>query len=194
MVIGTKEEFEKIITNPRKYRKKVLSGDYEITYDYPEKYAALVKAMKIKSRKERIIFIYDHACDTIDRYNEENGLLCSFHQGRCLAAEKGGRVNGCCYRCRYQSSKGCPSKNLTCKFYFCTRFLKEKPSPLKFEDFPEFKLLSKLQQEIIKTNAYCKREIFIRLLLWDNFIAFYIYSAAKIVNLILGEWKNRRLS
>lgn len=190
--IKSKEEFDELVARPRKYMKKIADGEIDITYDYPKNYEALIHAMKIKNRKERITYIYDNACKTIDDYNAENHMDCTFKDGRCLEKEKGGKVNGCCYRCKFQSSRGCPSKNLTCKFYFCSRFLREHKKPLTFEDFPEFKLLTKFQQEIVKTNAYCTRETFLKMLLLDNFFVFYIFSTVKVFDWLIGAKKNRK--
>lgn len=192
LIINTKDEFEKLVKQPRKYLKYAKANNLKIEYQYEPEYEALVKAVFIKNRKERITYIYDNACERIDKYNEDNGLICKFKEtGRCEGANYEGRINGCCYRCIYQSEKGCPSKNLTCKFYFCKKL--RELNVLKFEDFPEFKLLTKLQQEIVRNNPYCKRESFLRLLFLNSYIVFYIFSTRNALNMTIGELKNRKL-
>lgn len=188
MNISTKEEFDAFLKSPRKYlRYKEL----EISYPYPEEYKALVQAIKIRKRKERIAYIYDNACDRIDAYNEENKLICQFCDGRCREASKGGRINGCCYRCRFQSSTGCPSRNLTCKLYFCDEMLAQ--GPLRFENFPEFQLLTRLQKNIVKTNAYCTRETSLRLMYINSYLVFYLYSIRNVFDMEFAEQKNKKL-
>lgn len=188
--IDNKSDFEKLIQKPRQYLKYAKAGKLEITYTYPEEYEAFVHALFIKNRRERITYIYDNACERIDRYNDSHCLNCSFHHGRCDAYINS-RINGCCYHCLLQSNNGCPTKNLACKFFFCEKL--DKLNHLRFEDFPEFKLLTSLQREIIRTNFYCKREVFLKLLFINSYLVFYIYASRNAVNMTIADIKNRRL-
>ena len=191
MKITDEQQFNKILVHPRAYGFRSLFTEVQVTCDYPKEYEPMVKALSIRSRKKRIAFIYDGACERIDKYNEENGLMCSFKDSRCGDSDNPGRINGCCYRCKYQSSKGCPSKNLTCKFYFCPKM--RKLGPLTAEDFPEFKILSLRQQYILKNNPYCTRESFLRALNIGSILLFFLYSTVKPLNMFIGERRNRKL-
>lgn len=190
MIINSKEEFDDIIARPRKYLKYAKKDNLVINYKYPSKYDALVKALFIKNRKERITFIYDNACETIDKYNSCHGLDCSFHNGRC-DAYKNSRINGCCYHCRLQTSTGCPSKNLACKFFFCEKL--DKLEHLYFKDFPEFNLFTHLQKNIARTNFYCKRERFLKLMFLNSYLVFYIYTSRNAINMTIADIQNRKL-
>ena len=150
------KDIELLKKNPRWYGFLGLLIGVNYTGDYEPEYEGMVKALSIRSRRKRLEYIYDYACDKIDNYNVEKGLMCHFENGRCGDKNKPGRINGCCYHCRYQNSTGCPTRNLTCKFYFCDKMHKLENKPLTFKDMPEFSILSLRQQYIIQNNPYCK--------------------------------------
>ena len=83
-----------------------------------EGYNEAIEALNIKSRIKRINYIYDKSCEIIDNYNKKNSIDCEFENGHCIVHRNTKYINGCCRLCRYQSEKGCKSKNLTCKLFF----------------------------------------------------------------------------
>lgn len=190
-IINNKEQFDDFVSNPRRYLRYAKRNMLSIEYDYSKEYEVLVNAVLMTNRKERIQYIYDSACDKIDEYNEKHNIICEFKDGRCQAKGGNGRLNGCCYHCRLQSETGCPTRNLTCKFYYCD-MLKAK-NPPKFDDFPEFRLLTHLQKNIVKTNAYCYKETYIKLLLANSYLLFYIYSVRNAFDMEMADLKNKRL-
>lgn len=148
------------------------------------------KASRITDKRERVRFIYDSACARIDEYNAQHGIVCSFRDGRCEAAGDAGSPNGCCCGCIYQSSRGCPTSNMSCKLFFCEK-MKEK-GPLTFEDLPELQLLTGAQKYIVKNNVYCKRETFLKLLEMNSYVVFFIYSLRNCWNMWTAKRINRQ--
>lgn len=118
----------------------------------------IIKALNIKKRNERIIYIYDYACSFIDHY-WQNINYCGFKNNKCYTQQyKGCRYkNGCCRLCVYQSLKGCTTSNLTCKLYYCTEVCK-RYNVLKYDDIKILKLFSFRQKIIIKHSYFCSRE------------------------------------
>ena len=118
----------------------------------------IINALNIKRRNKRITYIYDYACSFIDAY-WDNINYCGFKNNKCYTQQyKGCKYqNGCCRLCMYQSSKGCTTSNLTCKFYYCTEVCKHY-KVLKYDDIKILKLFSLRQKVIIKHSYFCSRE------------------------------------
>ena len=190
MAITEVAQLERLYRHPYMTAFRANFKPYIVNCTYPKEYEAFTRAIAIRSRRKRICYIYDNACDLIDEYNDKNGIICSFEKGRCRLEDRLGAVNGCCCHCIYQSDKGCPSRNLTCKLFFCDR-LKEKHPPV-FEDFKEFRLLTRRQQYMIRTNYYCKRDTFLRLLNIGSIMVFFIYSIRKSFDMLRAERINRK--
>ena len=80
----------------------------------------IIEVLNKKTRLQRIAYIYDKSCEQIDKkFEGEN--ICEFKCNQCIVQRKHNlkEKNGCCRVCRLQTSTGCPSKNLTCKLFFC---------------------------------------------------------------------------
>jgi hypothetical protein len=137
----------------------------------------IVEALNIKNRKKRIAFIYDFVCDIIDEsYYGKN--ICGFENNKCYAQREpyNDKCNGCCRLCLYQNPKGCKTKNLSCKFYFCSDVIKRQ-SILKFEDFMILKCLTFRQRILLKHNYFSKREEILN----DLYINSLIVGAIRII-------------
>ena len=139
----------------------------------------LNQALNLKNRKKRMTFLFDRACDIIDAYNEANGISCRYNGGGiCEDPKHQTRKNGCCCHCYLQKPPGCPTRNLSCKFYFCDHICK-KFRPLTPDDIDLLKMFSWSEREIIKNNVFVTRETYIRLLCLGSYLLFCIYSVIK---------------
>ena len=145
---------------------------------HPERVRDIETALNIKSRKRRIEYIYDRGCDIVDRFNEENGAVCRFSGGRCEDPKHQRYPNGCCCHCYLQTSHGCPTKNLSCKFFFCDHMAK-KYRYLSVGDVDLFRLLTPGQRAIVRENVYVTKQTYLRLLWLGSYLLYCMYSVVK---------------
>lgn len=156
IIINTKKDLEKL------YKKLFLYKSFfykNITFTSSnKKIKEIIEALNIKTRKKRIIYIYDTSCKIIDD-SVKGKNVCGFKNNKCYTQQKEGckYINGCCRRCLYQNSKGCSTSNLTCKFFYCSK-VKEKHRVLEEKDINLLRLLSFRQKEIIRHNYFSNRE------------------------------------
>lgn len=122
---------------------------------------AIVNALNIKNRKEKITYIFDEAINVLNKYYSDD--LCQFINGKCIVQreKKIDRVNGCCRLCPIVTNKGCPSVNITCKLIYCKRAL-GNVKLLKLNDIKILKCLSLVQRLIILSDTFSTREEVIR--------------------------------
>ena len=182
--INTEDDYERLKSSLRKYtglkyRKTTftLSGEYS-KYGLKE----AIDALNIKNRSKRIEYIYDTACELVDGFNNVNEICCPFTDNRCPDCKHNSHVNGCCYHCSLQSTKGCPTKNLSCKLYFC-EYMKEHHHPLTMDDLDILNLLSRSQRAILRENVFVSRKIAISLLKIGSYIVFGLFSVYKLFTL-----------
>lgn len=183
--IKTKKElynfYKKLPLYKSFFYKKVVFILTEDKYEIEE----IIKALNIKKRKDRIIYIYDKACKKIDDHYKKNNI-CGFKNNQCYVQQKlnNGRINGCCRWCLYQSSKGCKTTNLTCKLFTCSE-IEKRCSIIKFDDLNILRILTKRQQLIVKSNYFTKRESFINDLYIGSFIMWEIKQALRFINMYI---------
>ena len=118
----------------------------------------LVKALNIKNKKERIMYVYDSCCNKIDNYSK-NKNMCGFKNNKCYTQQHKDckYKNGCCRKCIYQSPNGCTTSNLTCKLFNCSE-VKKRFKVIEYQDLELLKLLSTRQRVIIKHDYFSSRE------------------------------------
>lgn len=117
----------------------------------------IVKALNIKKRKERIVYVYDEAVKFINKYYSED--LCKFENNQCIAQRNlgTGHINGCCRTCHLVTDKGCPSSNLSCKLIYCKTALGNLKL-LRLWNIPVLKCLSVFQRLILKGDFFNTKE------------------------------------
>ena len=162
-----------------------------------EQVISTINALNIKNRYNRIAYIYDYCCNYIDKFYEGKNI-CGFVNGQCINQQtpKCDHYDGCCRLCIHQNGKGCETKNLTCKFFFCDT-IKSKEKILKYNDFNVLKLFSLRQKLMIKSNYFITREESIKDLFFGSIIIFGITMVIRIIRDfgILGfkrEWRIKR--
>ena len=136
-----------------------------------EELKPIVQGLNIKNRHKRITYVYDKSCEIIDTTNCPNA--CSFKGNKCLVQQllDNGKCNGCCRICHYQSSKGCTTKNLTCKLFNCSE-VRKKYKLVTYDDLTILKLLSYRQRVILRHDYFSSREE----VLYDLYSYSLIYS------------------
>ena len=148
-----------------------------------EEVKPIINALNIKKRKPRIIYIYDEACNQIDKHYQ-NKNICGFKNNKCYVQQKlqNGTINGCCRMCLYQSTKGCTTKNLTCKLFTCSE-VEKRCKVIKFDDLKILNLLSFRNRMILKSDYFSKREDVIKDLYYGSLL---IWSVRIVIRLIIN--------
>lgn len=146
---------------------------------------SFIIALNIKNRKKRIIYIYDHLCNSLDTYYQDKNF-CKFKNGKCIIQQRKKKyVNGCCRRCKYVTDKGCATSNFACKMFYCESSHKNEKL-LTDKELPLLKCLSIRQRFILRHDYFSSREDVINDLWWESVIInlFRIYPRF-ISNIIL---------
>lgn len=141
----------------------------------------IIEALNKKTRLQKLAYIYDKSCEQIDKkFEGEN--ICDFQCNQCIAQRKHNlkEKNGCCRVCRLQTSTGCPSKNLTCKLFFCDE-VKNKYEVITFKDLKLLKLLTRRQRLILKFDLFSTREE----VLTDLYIGFVTIAAFRELYMLI---------
>lgn len=185
--INNEEEYRTFLKKLPAYRS-LLYRFTKFSIDsavHKEELQDLQEALNIKNRRKRISFLYDRACDIIDEYNAKHGVSCCYSsEGICEDPKHQKKKNGCCFLCYLQSPSGCPTRNLSCKLYFCDHMCK-KYRPLTMDDIDLLRMFSWSEREIIKSNVFIKRETYIDLLCLGSYLLFCIYSVIKFYRIKL---------
>ena len=117
----------------------------------------IVKALNIKKRKDRIVYVYDEAIKEINNYYRSD--LCKFIDNKCIVQRNNNsdKNNGCCYRCHLVTNNGCPSANIACKLVYCKTALKNIKK-IQIYNIKILKCLSIKQRIIIISSPLLTRE------------------------------------
>ena len=153
-----------------------------------EQIIIIANALNIKSRKKRITYIYDSACEYIDNfYNGEN--ICGFKNCKCYVQRSKhlDNKNGCCRFCIYATDKGCPSKNLACKLFNCSEVYSRR-KVLTYKDLKTLKVLSVRQRYILKSGYFSLREDVLK----DLYSYSIIYAVLRIYYRLIRNWILRK--
>lgn len=119
--------------------------------------SSLVCALNIKNKKQRLKYVYEKACDTLDSdFYGKN--ICEFKNNRCIHDRiHSASEDGCCRKndnskkCMYLINHRCQVRCLACKFHICY-CLKQKGIKYRVNDIFVLKYLYNWKQKII---AYC---------------------------------------
>ena len=165
------------------YKSFIFKKTYFTMETSFEEVKPIINALNIKKRKERIIYIYDEACNQIDKHYQ-NKNICGFKNNKCYVQQKlqNGTINGCCRMCMYQSAKGCTTKNLTCKLFTCSE-VEKRCKVIKFDDLKILNLLSFRNRMILKSDYFSKREDVIKDLYYGSIL---IWSVRIVIRLIIN--------
>ena len=161
-----KSNYEEIIQN-----KNVICVIYTSDLENENLKSLLIslKAIFIKDKFERYNYLYDEACNFLDRMFEKNNY-CDFKNDFCVA-KRNCRSNrkkmGCCYHinkkdpfgefvfCEYLGKKGCNTKCIACKLMTCD-YIKVK---LKLENSPYMDcFFNVFQKFIMKISFFTLKE------------------------------------
>lgn len=133
----------------------------------------IINVLNQKTRMKRLVYIYDKSCDQIDKKFEGKNI-CGFECNKCMVQRKYNlsEQNGCCRICKFQSSNGCTTKNITCKLFFCDE-VKKQNDIVELKDLNLVKLLTRRQRVILKFDLFSLREE----VLMDLYIGFITIAA-----------------
>ena len=181
MIVNDKE---KLIKNLWLYRSFLYRFTMFETESKDKDVRLIVDALNIKRRYKRIYFIIDKACDQIDEYYKGKNL-CKFKNNKCICHRKNNKdyINGCCRKCRYQSNKGCTTKNFACKMFNCS-YVRERYKTLTYEDLPIIKVLTPLQRLSLKSDYFASIDEVALDLCWGPLYSIYT-GILKLIKLIL---------
>lgn len=114
----------------------------------------VIDALNIKGRKKRIYFVINELCNQVDEFYKDKNI-CVFCNSKCICHRKLklDYVNGCCRKCRYQSNRGCMTKNFACKMFNCS-YVKNKYKTIEYNDLCLLKVLTPIQRMIIKRDYF----------------------------------------
>ena len=121
----------------------------------------IVKALNIKNPFKRVVFIPDYCCNKLDSFYEGKNI-CGFKNNKCIV-QQGPNCkfcNGCCRLCRYQTTKGCTTSNLSCKLFYCDTIQKNNET-LKYKDLKILKLFNLRQKMMVNDNFFAHRKEFL---------------------------------
>ena len=151
MVINNKNNLLKFLFIYRSFFFKFIK--FETTLEDKES-KIIIEALNIKGRKKRIYFIIDNLCNTIDDYHKGKNI-CGFKNSKCSChrIKKLNYKNGCCRCCKYQTSKGCPSKNFACKMFNCS-YVKNNYKVIEYKDLKLLKVLTPIQRYVLKSDYF----------------------------------------
>ncbi len=138
-----------------------------------------LKAIFIKDKLERYTYLYNEACDFLDRKFEENNY-CDFKDDICVAkryCNSNRKKMGCCYHfdsrkifgklvlCEHLVNRRCDTKCISCKLVTCDYLnVKFKLKNIVYIDC-FFNLIQKL---IMKMSCFQTKEVILkRLMFWS---------------------------
>ena len=149
----------------------------------------IVNALNIKKRKKRIEYIYDQACELMDKKMDLN--ICAFKNDQCLIQRrnKNNHYNGCCLSCKHQNKGTCDTKNLACKLFYCPT-IKKKYNVLKMKEIDFLRLFSLRQRLILKLDFCSSREEVLKDLYSYSFILSFIAITFRN-NKLKFEWEDK---
>ncbi len=181
ITIHNEAEYQQFLHDLRRYRTPFFSyAKFEITSTvHAKRTEDVCRALNIKKRMERISFIYDRACDIIDEYNKEKGICCNYKNGYCEDPKHQRHKNGCCFLCHLQKPFGCPTKNISCKLFYCDHMVETHPV-LMLEQIDLLKMFTPSQMLIVKENAFVSRETHLKLLWLGSYLLYCMFSVSKL--------------
>ncbi len=150
MIVKDKDKFYKKLFLYRYFIFTKFSSDIN-----DSELQSIIKGLNIKSRYKRIKYVIEEGCNYIDNYYKDCNL-CHFKNNKCICHRKTGKdyINGCCRRCKYQSNKGCTTKNVACKMFNCSYVDFGKKDRINFNDIKLFKVLNSYQRLVLKSDYF----------------------------------------
>ena len=137
---------------------------------------SIIQALNYKGRYKRIYYVIDTLCNQIDDYYKESNL-CDFCNSQCICHRSLGYdyQNGCCRKCRHQSSHGCTTKNFACKMFYCS-YASSSIKKLTYQDLGLLKVLTPFQRFVLKSEYFATIEEVSKDLFFGPFISAFTES------------------
>ena len=156
IVINNEKDYKRLLSK-LKYYKYYKFTNFNIVNNIKNKDIDIInKALNIKSRRKRIIFIYDELVKYLNEYYKED--LCKFENDKCFVQRQSNNKFGCCADCSLvKSGIGCPSSNVSCKLTYCKPAL-SNIKRIKLIEIPISRCLSSVQRFILRFDFFSTRE------------------------------------
>ena len=192
IVIKTKKDLNSFYKRLWLYRSFLYRNVTFILDEDKYNISNFIDCLNIKNRRKRIEDIYDSACEEIDSFYEGKNI-CGFKDDQCYVQRKlkNNKFNGCCRMCIYLRNKGCSTKNLTCKLFFCEE-ARKRHKTLTIKDINIFKMFTIRQRYIISTDYFNSRdEVINDLYIGSIMVVVFKYVYRMIKKMILRIKKKR---
>ena len=168
-----KNKKEKVYLN---IQDLIIKDDNDIKKDFDEDLIMkvhMINAVNIKNTIERYNYIYDIACNYLDKKFKDNNF-CNFKDNKCISVREKSHckesLNGCCYGtkrgiCKNFKNGKCTINSISCKLFTC-RYLRKNKIKIKVNDIPILKyFFNNRQKYIIDTSIFKDKDEIINLLL-----------------------------
>lgn len=149
-----------IVKNKEKFLKKLFIYKHLrfIKYETNIKdkhLQTIIDILNIKNPYKRKREIIEKSCDYIDNYYKEINP-CQFKNSKCIChrIKELDNTNGCCKKCKFQSNKGCTTKNIACKLFFCSYADLKNTEKIKLKEVPYIKLLNPVEKYIVSYDFF----------------------------------------
>ena len=138
-------------------------------------FITIQKAINIKDKKKRFIYIYDTVCSFLENHN--NGY-CKFQNDICIRDQLKNNThkNGCCEclgrgKCNYLINSVCTLKNcISCKLFIC-KTLKQMGIEENLNDYVLLKyFFTEKQKDILRFSYWTPKEVIIDRLLKNKYV------------------------
>lgn len=167
MIVKNKEKFIRRLF----LYKHLKLINYETNIDDKE-LIEIIKVLNIKNNFTRKEYILEKTCDYIDNYYKSCNT-CKFKNNKCICHRNLNKdyINGCCRKCKYQSNKGCKTKNIACKLFYCTHADLGNKKRLEIKDLPLLKILNPVERFIVSNDYFRSiEEVLFDLYLWPALV------------------------
>ena len=154
IIVKNKKDYKRFIKNIKIYKTILYHNIYFYLEDNDnEELNNIITALNIKDRYNRIVFVYNKACEYIDNNLNYNDI-CDFKCNKCIyQREHNNNSNGCCRTCKYLKNGKCSTKNLACKLFYCPSIRKNNKI-LRIKDINILKLFSLKNKILLKTEFF----------------------------------------
>ena len=171
IIISNEKDYKKFINKIIIYKSIIYKNTkFEVDNKIKnEEIDIIIKALNIKNRYQRIIYIYDQICKKLNQ--EIDFSICKFINNKCIVQRNNNSINcnGCCLTCKYLKNNHCTTQNISCKLLYCPT-MKKQNRVIKMKDISLFKFFSFRQRLILKFDFFESREEVLKDLKYHSFL------------------------
>ena len=156
IIINNEKDYKKLLSKLKYYKYYKFTSFNIINNINNQDIDIINKALNIKNKRKRIIYIYDELVKYLNEYYRED--LCKFENDKCFVQRKNNNKFGCCAECPLvKSGTGCPTSNVSCKLIYCKPAL-SNIKRIKLIEISISRCLSIIQRFILRFDVFSTRE------------------------------------